>query len=40
MKFNGMALTGREGSVGVGSGSEEGSSTMLGFEDGLGLGSV
>jgi len=40
MKFKGMIFSGREGSVMVGSGSEEGSSTVLGFEGGLGLGST
>jgi len=38
MKFKGMILFGREGSVVVGFGGEEGSSTVLGFESGLGLG--
>jgi len=33
MKFKGITLFRREGSVGVGSGSEEGSS--IGFEEGL-----
>jgi len=40
MKFKGMILSRREGSIVVGFGSEEGSSTVLGFEGGLGLGSI